>query len=1107
MTLLLKYQNLIIIVFLLLLGSILEMACNNGSDKDKFQVFEMISSKHSGITFANDITANVATKENLLDFDYFYNGAGVGVGDINNDGLPDIFFCANQNDNKLYLNNGDLQFDDITDRAGINIGKNWSNGVTFVDINRDGWLDIYVSQGGPHEEERRSNLLYINNKDLTFTESANIYGLDDQGISTQSVFFDYDKDGDMDCFVMNESVLYGYDPVSFHRMLLENAEEVYVSYSHLYRNDNGYFKDVTSSSGITSPTFGLGLTIADINEDGWLDIYIANDYYQPDNMYMNRKDGSFYDRAKSHLSQMSFFGMGVDIADINNNGHQDIFVLDMASKDHVRSKTLMASMNLSSFDLLVNQFKFPYQYMFNSLQVNNGKGIYHNVAQMAGVAKTDWSWAGLIEDFDQDGRKDIFVTNGYRKYGTDNDFQQRVKLAKDKYFGAVPNHVKDSLYQSMPSEALSNYMFQQIGELEFVEVQKKWGLSKPTFSNGTAISDLDGDGDLEIIINNIDQEAQIYKNNTTEKGSNNFINISLPREADQYAKIVIKYGENVQSREIKRVRGYMSSVEPIAHFGLGNHEIIDEMKITFQDGTEVLKRNLKANQILDITNETRQKLESKIEVNSKKFRVVSPLALGIDYKHRENYFNDFENEILLPFKQSTLGPCLAITDLNGDSIDDFFIGGASGQSGAIYISTGKAYSLLQSEALETDKMYEDVSALFIDIDSDGDEDLIVLSGGNEWESNSEYYKDRIYIQSENGAFQLEKSSFLSNSGYVGGCIKKLDFDRDGDMDVIVGNRIIPQSYPLPAPSFLFENVNGTLVDITEKTIPDLSRIGIINDIEICDVNNDGWADVICVGEWEKPAFLINKNGIFYKEPVEGLMEGLWFSVTTLDIDNDGDDDFVLGNIGENYKIKPTTEDPLLIYAGDLDNNGTHDLVLSAKYKGEYVPVRGKECSSEQLPFITDKFESYKSFASSSLIDVYGEENLRETYQRQIKTTSSVVLINQGDFNFKYHLLPKMAQSFPMLDAVSIDLNNDQTKDLIAGGTIFDTEVETPRLDAGSGIVLISEGATLVECPDEDLYLHISGDIRRFGILNRGNENKSLLVARNNSGVSILDIIR
>ncbi len=1090
-------------IFIITITCAVVLSCSPSSNEtnNSFQVFHEIPSSESGITFSNQLKPDVSTKSNLLDFDYFYNGAGVGIGDINNDGLPDVFFCGNQVDNKLYLNKGNLEFEDISETAQINVEKGWSNGVTFVDINNDGWLDIYVSQGGPVDVDNRKNKLFINNKDLSFTESASVYGLDDKGISTQSAFFDYDKDGDMDCIVMNESDFYGYDPVTFHRLLIENEQTAYLSYSHMYKNEDGIFRDVTLESGITSPTFGLGLAISDLNQDGWLDIYIANDYYQPDNFYINRKNGTFSDRSKVHLNQMSFFGMGLDVADINDDGNQDIFVLDMAAKDHIRSKTLMASMDLSSFDLLVNTFGFPYQYMFNSLLVNDGGNRYNNMAHMSGVATTDWSWSALINDYDQDGKKDIFVSNGYRKYATDNDFKNKVDEAKIKYENKVPLHIKEQLYKTIPSESLPNNIFKQKEELQFSEVHDEWGLNISTFSNGAATADLDGDGDLDLLVNNIDQEALLYENQSSDY--NNYLNISLPHDESQQATVTITYNGKERISEVRRVRGYMSSVEPIAHFGIGKSKIIDTVRIQFLDGTIITRFNVKPNQTLVFEKKESIAINSDNDWINKKIKLVPALALGIDYRHKENDYNDFEKEVLLPYKQSSFGPCLAQTDLNDDGIDDFYIGGAAEQTASIYMSHGDSYQSMNPSVFVSDNLYEDVGALFVDIDSDGDKDLIVISGGNANSQESNLYEDRIYINDDNN--WTKSMASIGGGRYASGSIVDIDYDNDGDRDIIIGNRIKPQQYPVAAPSFLFENINGQLRDVTQSVISQLESVGIVNDIEVSDIDDDGWDDLIFIGEWGEPKIFRNVEGIFELQQVSGLESGLWFSVTSTDMDGDGDEDFILGNIGLNYKLKASRESPLIVYAGDVDNNDTHDLILSKEYKGEYVPVRGKECSTEQSPFIEEKFKSYKEYASSSLIDIYGSDNIESTYAKSVTSTSSVILVNEGGFRFSIKPLPHEVQGFPIRDILPIDLNGDDLEDLIVIGTIYDTEVETPRLDAGSGLVLINEDG-VYRLDNESYYMYISGDLRSINLLSKdADEGEKIIVLRNNDAPFIISL--
>ncbi len=1081
------------------------IACNNESSTSKKSSFgfKKVSSGHSGIDFVNVLKEDVSTNENLFDFDYFYNGGGVAIVDINNDDLLDVIFTANQSENKIYLNEGGLKFKDITSQSGINVNKHWSNGITTVDINNDGLQDLYISQGGPHERDKRNNLLFVNNGDLTFTERAAEYGLADQGISTQSAFFDFDKDGDLDCFVMNESLLYGYDPISFQRNILEQTAANYVSFSHLYENKNGTYVDISEDAGITKPTYGLGLAIADINDDDYLDIYVANDYYLPDNVYINRKNGTFRDRSKTHLTQTSFFGMGVDIADVNNDGHQDIYVLDMASQDHVRSKTLMASMDVESFDLLTDKFGFLHQYMFNSLQLNNGEGRFKNIAHSAGVAKTDWSWSALIEDVDLDGYKDIFVSNGYRKYALDNDFKNEVVAAKRKFNGKVPLNIKQELYDEMPTESLPNILFHNNGGLSFENIASEIGLSEPTYSNGAALADLDNDGDLDLVINNIDQEALLYENNASE--SSNYIIVQLPDQHNEFVDVSIKSSNGIQSKEIRKVRGYRSSIDSDVLFGLGDVKVIDELIIDWKDGTHSIYKNTAANQTIEADkNIATQKSAPQ---NSRKFNPYSPIALGLDYVHRENSFNDFETEILLPQKQSTLGPCISQADVNGDGHIDLFIGGASGQAATLYLSDGKKFIKQKVSAFDNDGKYEDISSVFFDLDGDDDLDLYVVSGGNEWPEKNENYRDRLYINDGLGSF--EKASFdLGVESYVsGGVVKSLDFDNDGDLDLLVGNRIRPQSYPIAAPSFLLQNNNGILENVTEERFADLSS-DIINDIEIVNLNNDDYPDVVVTGEWSGIRFYKNEQGSFVSDlSNESFRDsvGWWFSVTPVDIDHDGLEDLLVGNVGTNIKHKASPKKPFKIYAHDFDQSGSLDIVLSNQYKNKEVPVRGKECSSQQMPFISDKFPKYSDFATSSLIDIYGDENINAAYDKSVNVFRSCFLKQTTRGRYEWLELPAEANHAPILDALSMDLNGDKIDDIILAGSIYNTEVETPRLDGGTGSVLISSGShdySYGPCPDYCFYS--SGNNKKLEHIRIG-EKQFLLVLKNNEELSMFEI--
>lgn len=1064
------------------------------------KVFEKIASNDNGIIFSNDITENVETLENLFNFDYFYNGAGVGMEDINNDGLLDVFFCGNQVENKLFLNQGDLKFKDISGIAAINTGKKWSNGITFVDINNDGYKDIYVSQGGPNTRYDRKNLLFLNNGDLTFTEKAEEYGLADLGISTQSTFFDLDNDGDLDCIVMNENELYGVDPINLYKMIGKSPESKYFNSSHLYRNDNGKFTDITKSAGLERPIFGLGLCVSDINKDGLLDIYISSDYYIPDALFINNGNSTFTDHIKEYTQHTSYFGMGVDIADLNSDELQDIFVLDMSSNDHIRAKTLMASMSTDRFNYLVNDADFQHQYMFNSLQLNLGNNKFNDIAQLTETANTDWSWSVLMSDFDNDEDADIFISNGYRKYALDNDLQKRVFETKRKYRNKVPTDVKKDLYNQMPSEKLQNILYQNNGDLKFAESGQKWGLADFSFSNGVAQGDLDNDGDLDLVVNNMDENAFLYKNLTSENETTNYLKVKTKgKNSEPFARVRISYDGKSQQLEQKRTRGYMSSQSNTLHFGLGQNKIIDTVSIQWLDGSVEEKVNVAANNVLtfDIKDSHIPKQEN---ATASLFKEIQADKIGIDFVHSENYFDDFETEILLPYKQSTSGPLMSKGDVNGDGKLDFYIGGSSGQAGQLYIHRARGFSKSNSTIFETDKGYEDMQSVFFDFDNDNDLDLFVVSGGNEFEEHSSFYADRIYINDGSGNFSRFSTSVLNTYPKSGKCVGIIDFDQDGDSDIIVGNRSIPKKYPIASSSILYENIGGELKDVTETKAQELADFGIINDLVVTDIDNDGWDDVIAVGEWSPIGFFKNHQGNLRLEPncTADSNDGLWFSISETDINNDGLKDYIVGNIGLNYKLKASVEKPLKIYANDFDGNGSTDIILSKNYKGAYVPVRGRECSSQQMPFIKEKFKSYSEFANASLNDIYGDTQLNDSYKKEVTELKSILLLNKGNFKFDKIVLPALAQQFPVLSCSFYDINNDGFEDCILAGSIYNTEVETTRLDAISGLVLKSNGKDgYTPLPYKETGLYLEGNVKDIALISVGQENYLLTTVNNN----------
>ena len=1050
-------------------------------------VFAEISSGKSGIKFSNTMDPDMATLENLFDFDYYYNGAGVGIGDINNDGLQDIFFASNEGKNTLYLNEGDLTFRDITESSGINTKNKWSNGVTFVDINNDELLDIYITQGGPYQENERSNLLLINQGNLTFKEEASTYGLADKGIGTQSAFADFDNDGDLDCIVMNEAELYGYNVEQFLQKAYSNKETLYFNSSHIYENRNGLFVDITESAGLLTPSFGLGLLISDFNNDNLPDIYMANDYYLPDRIFINKGGLTFSEEHKKKSNQMSFFGMGVDAGDINNDNYEDLFVLDMASSDHYRSKTLMASMDTDEFDLLSKQLDFGYQYMFNSLLLNDTKGRFNNIAHMAGVAMTDWSWAGIIQDYNQDGYRDIIVTNGYRKYGTDNDFKNKVKVTKSKYNNQVPLEIKQSLYNEMPEEKMKNILYLNNQDLGFTQASDAaGGFSTKTFSNGAAAGDLDNDGDIDLVINNIDQAATLLENQSSSAGQA-WLKFSFSTDIQDLLPLVSVYKDDQKwSQIVRRTRGYMSSCEPIAHFGLGKIESIDSVVITCQGKRQVF-RNISLNESIQIDKITDSPGQSLVE-QSEAFTKQSISSLKLFVKHKENAYNDFAKEILLPYKQGTRGPLITKLGNLDAATPQLFYGNALGANSAVFtVENG----LLSKNSTVTQNLDGEISAIIsLDLNKDGILDYVVGTGDNSETDNSDIYQNYL-LMSKSGAYTKQILPGLANTGDI----VHADFDNDGYEEFIIGNRIIPQKFPLAAETQYFDNREGKISYDKEKSAF-LSSLGIVNDMAVSDIDQDGLPDIIIASEWEPIRVLLNRDGGFSETKSSfSKLAGWWYSIEELDINKDGLPDFVLGNLGVNSKYKVSEKKPLKVYADDFDNSGSLDIVLSKKYNDEYVPLRGRECSSEQMPFVAENFKTYDQFAKASLVDVYG--SMDNKYQKKSTEFRHVILVNQGNGKFNVEHLPAIAQMTPVLDMVKYDLNNDGSEDIIAAGNIYNTEAETPRLDYNSVVVMISDGKSNFKAiQGSQLGIHLSGAAKSLEIVEKG-ESSYLIIGINN----------
>ena len=1104
--------------------------CNSSGDSkieisESNPLFESVSSSFSGVDFVNALESDPKSARNNMRFDYYYNGAGVAVGDINNDGLPDLFFASNEGENRLYINKGDFKFEDITETAKINpSNKNWSTGAVMADVNGDGWLDIYVCQAGYGIYENRSdreNLLFINNRDGSFTESAAEYGINDGNESVSAAFFDYDKDGDLDLYVLNESK---YAKRVFKEVFedLEDSNNLRDASGSLYRNDEGVFTDVTEASGVMSYGYGLGLAVSDINQDGWIDIYVSNDYYIPDLMFINNGDGTFTDEIKKRTRQVPFYGMGCDVADFNNDGFPDIASVDMAANDHVRDKTLMASMDTEGFDFFVNKKKYQYQYMFNAMQLNNGNGTFSNIAGLAGLLRTEWSWSTLLADFNNNGWKDYFVSNGYRKYTLDNDLRLTFYDELEKYEGKIPLDRLAEIYNEIPEFKSPNLMFRNNKDLTFSEVSKDWGVNQPSYSNGAVYADLDADGDLDLIVNNIDHEAFLLKNRSREMATGNYIqfafSVDMPQVESYNAKIRLRSGDSLQYQEFHPTRGYAGSVEPLVHFGLGNKEEIERVEIEWLDGRVQILENVAANQRITLNIEDAEKRkEDIVEVKTPPLmEEVDPASLGIDFAHAENEFDDFAKEILLPHRQSTLGPALAVADVNGDGLEDFYIGGAHLQLGGLFIQkTDGSFRRVQEGAPSdgVDLYHEDQGAHFFDADNNGTPDLFIVSGGGEIPEGDPILSDRFYINATNEkeGVQFFKINALDSLFTAGNVVRSADLTGDGRQELFVGGAARPGVYPYPDRSYILQLVGNKYRDITESVNPSLLKPGIVKDASWTDLNGDGAMDLVIVGEWMPVRVFINRgDGTLVEESNSmGLAdtEGWWYSVESADLDGDGRQDLIVGNVGLNTKFSASAKKPFHVFADDFDNNSVIDIVLSKEYKGNLVPARGRECSSDQMPFIKEKFPTYEDFALAELNDIYGDDKLESALHEQVKTFSSTVLMNRSD-GFEAIELPNLAQISPIMGIEVLDVNEDGHLDIIAAGNMYNTEVETPRYDAGNGVVLLGDGKGQFRAlPPHESGLYATKNVKDIALVKSKGNRKYLIVANNDDKPDVFIIDR
>lgn len=1066
----------------------------------------------TGIDFSNDLAES--HEMNIIIYQDFYSGGGVSIGDINNDSLPDLFFTGNMVPCRLYLNQGKFLFKDITSSAGLsNMGKGWYTGTTMADVNNDGYLDIYISKSGMFEPDDRRNLLFINNGDGTFTEKAYQYGLDQPGYSVNATFFDYDNDGDLDMFLVNQG------PEKFQRediQKLRNENSLYCG-DKLFENRDGKFIDVTDDAGIISSVigFGHGVSIGDVNEDGWQDIFVSNDFFEHDYLYLNNGDKTFTEALKKSFKHISNFSMGNDMADFNNDGLLDIMVLDMVAEGNRRLKANLGGSNYFKFNNYV-KMGFYYQYMYNVLHMNNGNTTFSDIGMLAGISYTDWSWGPLFADFDNDGLKDLFIANGIRKDIRNIDWgKQYYKLMRLTHgrMEFKPSEW-DMLLSTLPSEKVDNYMFRNRGDLTFEKVMDKWGLETPSFSNGSAYGDLDGDGDLDLVVNNIDDKAFVYENTFSNDTSRHYLQFKFKGPPDNPfaigTEVHVYTGDSLQYQQLYLTHGYRSSIEPLLHFGLGKNKSVDSVLISWPDSKVTRLYNVLADRLLKIDYSAAEKTVFHHPVKSPGYFAEATSKLDLKCKHEENEYNDFLREPMLPHKMSTFGPGLAVADVNGDGLEDFYIGGAFRHRGHLFIQDehGK-FQDSDSAFWMGQRLHEDMGALFLDVDQDGDMDLYVVSGGNEFNEGSASLQDRLYFNDGRGHF-IEMEDALPVIRTSGSVVLASDFDNDGDPDLFIGGRQVPGRYPLPADSYLLRNDGGKFTDVTGEKAPDLKKLGMVTAAVWTDYDSDGDQDLIVTGEWMPVTIFTNNSGTFKKESntENGLRysAGWWWCISAHDLDGDGDEDLVAGNLGLNYRYKASIDEPFQIYSADFDANGKRDIVL-AYYNDNHTlyPLRNRHYTVTQIPSLAERFPTDDQFAVATLEDVYGKKALDSALHYNAYTFASCYIENKGDGKFKMKPFPNLAQISNQNAIIFNDVDRDGHDDIIMAGNLYASEVHTIRNDAGIGNWIKCDGhGNFRAVPYRISGLYIDGDVKDLKLIHVSGK-EFLLAAKNNDYLQAVEI--
>lgn len=1088
-------------------------------------LFDLMSAKETGVRFINTIEEDDSL--HVFKYEYLYNGHGAGVADFNNDGLIDIFFSGNEVSNKLFLNKGNFQFEDITKEAGVGGNKTWSTGVSVADVNGDGFPDIYVCHSGYYKDSSKlSNELFINsglvNGKPVFKEMAKLYNLDAPGTqSTQAAFFDYDRDGDLDMFLLNHSN-HTYNP--FLNTREQRATANFHFGNRLFRNDQGSdgtmrFTDVTLQAGIINNAlnFGLGIVISDINQDGWPDVYTTSDYTEQDYYYINNKNGTFTQSLQKSFTHISKYSMGADIADYNNDGLPDVLTLDMLPEDNHRQKLLKGADEYDQYHLLLDS-GYYHQQMRNMLHLNQGMDDEKNVrfseiGQLAGVSNTDWSWAGLLADLDNDGLKDLLVTNGYLRDYTDLDFL-KYTVADEQLKQAAGGNLNFKTYdlvKKMPSNKLANYLFRNNGDLTFSNRSKEWGFSTPSISNGAAYADLDNDGDLDLIICNNNDPVMVYRNNLN--GSQHYLKLQLKNKDKNTsalgAKVWIYTNGLMQYQEQFPVRGYQSTVTPVLSFGLGNNDKIDSLIIQWPGGEINKLQQVKADQVLSLEPASTIEKNSGVVLVRQIFSSIDNKE-GIDFKHTENDFIDFKDEVLLPYQLSRMGPALAKADVNKDGLEDVFVGGAIGQSGKLFIQKKEnGFAAAQSQPWETDAASEDVNAAFFDANGDGFPDLYVVSGGNEYTDGSPEYADRLYLNDGNGGFSksIDALPLMTSSKLA---IAPADFDKDGDVDVFIGGSCLAGSFPYSTRSYLLRNDSrGGVVKFTDVTdvTGELANPGMVTAATWVDLNKDNFPELMIVGDWMPVLLFQNESGVLKNvSGAAGLnkTDGMWSSIISDDIDNDGDIDFIAGNCGSNNQFKATEKEPMTIYANDFDDNGTVDPIVCYYIQGKSYPMASRDELLDAIVPLRKKFIKYRDYADATVETIFPKNKINAAKRYYCYQLSSCLLINKGDNTFSVQPLPGEAQFSKVYGAIVKDFTRDGVKDIFLAGNFYPYRVQLGRCDASMGVLLKGAGNNVFEpVPHRKSGLYIEGEVRHILPLQNEKNQSLIIMAKNNGNVQII----